>query len=94
MTMERPKILPHEEHKRLTERGSGSLQPDCCAALSRLLIASANTSSIAGAWFSVENPKRGKLVRDSLKQLDKSCADARKVLKQHNARTEPPASKP
>ncbi len=26
--MERPKILPHEEHKRLTERGSGSLQPD------------------------------------------------------------------
>ncbi len=30
--MERPKILPHEEHKRLTERGSGSLQPDCSAA--------------------------------------------------------------
>ncbi len=26
--MERPKILPHEEYKRLTERGSGSLQPD------------------------------------------------------------------
>ncbi len=29
--MERPKILPHEEHKRLTERGSGSLQPACSA---------------------------------------------------------------
>lgn len=25
--MERPKILPHEEHKSLSERGSGSLQP-------------------------------------------------------------------
>lgn len=29
--MERPKILPHEEHKKLAARSEGSLHPDCSA---------------------------------------------------------------
>jgi hypothetical protein len=86
-----PEMMEHDKVRDLILdcREHISRARDCHSELSRLLIAAANTTSIVGAPFALVSPKHERIIRRSIKKLDESCEEARKVLKQHNDRTEP-----
>ena len=84
--MERPKILPHEEHKRLTERGSGSLQPDGSAPLVEAL------ATVAWETLNHDNdPHDGQIHNATNWRI--LCGRISRVLKKHGKHAAPAALK-